>query len=74
VLSWFFIEPSTLNHFTPFWRFEKFGYSHLSAASFQPNGIAEFERHVPFPPVAAHFVNRLMDVTDYYVVAVRDVA
>jgi len=49
----FFIEPSTLNHFTPFRRFEKFGYSHLSAASFQPNGIADFERHCPFPPVAA---------------------
>jgi hypothetical protein len=52
VLSWFFIEPSTLNHFTPFRRFEKFGYSHLSAASFQPNGIADFERHSPFPPIA----------------------
>src|SRR5262249_1269211 len=50
VLSWFFIEPSTLNHLTPFRRFEKFGYSHLSAAGFQPNGIADFERHVPFPP------------------------
>jgi hypothetical protein len=49
----FFIEPSTLNHFTPFRRFEKFGYSHLSAASFQPNGIADFEHHGPFPPVAA---------------------
>jgi hypothetical protein len=49
----FFIEPGTLNHFTPFRRFEKFGYSHLSAASFQANGIADFERHVPFPPVAA---------------------
>jgi hypothetical protein len=23
VLSWLFIEPSTLNHFTTFWRFEK---------------------------------------------------
>jgi FMN phosphatase YigB (HAD superfamily) len=34
VLPRFFIEPSTLNHFTPFWRFEKFGYSHLSAARF----------------------------------------
>ncbi len=34
VLSRFFIEPSTLNHFTPFWRFEKPGYSHLSAARF----------------------------------------
>jgi hypothetical protein len=45
----FFIEPSTLNHFTPFRRFEKFGYSHLSAASFQPNGIADFERHSPSP-------------------------
>jgi predicted RNase H-like HicB family nuclease len=45
----FFIEPGTLNHFTPFRRFEKFGYSHLSAASFQANGIADFERHVPFP-------------------------
>jgi hypothetical protein len=50
VLSWFFIEPSTLNHLTPLWRFEKFGYSHLSAASFQPNGIADFERHWPLPP------------------------
>jgi hypothetical protein len=49
----FFIEPSTLNHFTPFRRFENFGYSHLSAAGFRPNGIADFERHVPFPPVAA---------------------
>ena len=28
-----------------FWRFEKFGYNHLSAAGFQPNGIADFERH-----------------------------
>src|SRR6516225_11999333 len=28
----FFIEPSTTNHFTPFRRFKKFGYSHLSAA------------------------------------------
>jgi hypothetical protein len=46
----FFIAPSTLNHFTPFRRFEKFGYSHLSAAGFQPNGITDFERHVPFPP------------------------
>jgi len=45
VLSWFFIEPSTLNHFMTFWRFKKFGYSHLSAAGFQPNGIADFERH-----------------------------
>jgi hypothetical protein len=50
MLSWFFIEPSTLNHFTPFWRFEKFGYRHLSAASFQSNDIADFERHGPFPP------------------------
>jgi hypothetical protein len=34
VLSWFFIKPNTLNHFTPFWRFENLGYSHLSAACY----------------------------------------
>jgi hypothetical protein len=48
----FFIEPSTLNHFTSFRGFEKFGYSHLTAASFQPNGIADSERPGPFPPIA----------------------
>ena len=25
-------EPSALNHFAPFWRFEKFGYGHHGAA------------------------------------------
>jgi hypothetical protein len=34
VLSWFFIQSSTLNHFTTFWRFKKFGYDHLHAARF----------------------------------------
>src|SRR5260370_14231751 len=33
----------------PFLRFEKFGYGHLSAARFQPNGITDFERHRPLP-------------------------
>jgi hypothetical protein len=49
VLPRFFIEPSALNHFMPFWRFEKFGYGHLSAARFQPNAITDFERHRPLP-------------------------
>jgi hypothetical protein len=29
-----FIDPSALNHFTPFWRFEKFGHGHQSTARF----------------------------------------
>jgi hypothetical protein len=38
-----------VNHFMPFWRFEKFGYGHLSAARFQLNDITDFERHCPLP-------------------------
>ena len=34
VLPLSFIGPSARNHFAPFWRFEKFGYDHPSAATF----------------------------------------